>query len=275
MAVGIQNALLNGDLAGLTNVERILYHNTSCQQMHALPYSHEVVPASKGNQSVSIIVPTRNQRDLLEACIDSIRSRTRYDIDAIEIIVIDNGSDELAAVNYLGELTQARGFKVLRDNSPFNFARLNNHAVSIAKGDFLVFLNNDTEVLDEEWLLKLIDVASGSRVAAVGCKLLYPDGTIQHGGTILGIQGIAAHAFVGKVGPANRFDLTREVSAVTGACLAMRRSIFLELGGFDEVLSVAFNDTLLCVSALSRGYTNICISDPLMRHHESKNAWLR
>lgn len=219
----------------------------------------------------TIIIPTRDRVDLLRPCLESISEETTYPKEKIEIIVVDNGSSESSSVRYLA--TIARTVTVIRDDGPFNFSRLNNLAAAQAKGEVLLFVNNDTVVNDPSWLRRIARYAVQKDVGVVGGKLLYPDGTIQHGGVILGIQGVAAHDAVGleESDPRIRFDYTREVSAVTGACLAIRRGLFEELGGLDATARVAFNDILLCLEARRRGYRNIFIKEPLLIHFESKS----
>jgi glycosyltransferase involved in cell wall biosynthesis len=136
-----------------------------------------------------------------------------------------------------------------------------------------LFLNNDSVVDDPLWLRRVAYFAVQKDIAAIGAKLLYPDRTIQHGGVVLGIQGVAAHDLVGleEYDRKARLDMTREMSAVTGACLAIRKEVFDEIGGFDTVVAVAFNDTLLCLDALKAGYRNIYIKEPLLIHYESKS----
>jgi GT2 family glycosyltransferase len=223
---------------------------------------------------VSIIIPTRDRLDFLKPCIDSILEKTEYTRDRYEIIVVDNGSTEKELLQYLDLLSREEKLSVLRDPRPFNYARLNNEAAKFAKGELLAFVNNDIVVNDPLWLRKLAFHARQEDVGAVGSKLLYPDMTVQHGGVILGIQGVAAHAHhnlpatdPGYMGLSNS---THAISAVTGACLMVRRNVFDEIGGFDENLAVAFNDVLLCLSIMDRGYRNIYIGDPLLIHFESK-----
>jgi GT2 family glycosyltransferase len=239
-----------------------------CVQPPVLPDLGNQVP------SVSIIVPTRDQRHLLEECISSISDLTDYPRDKWEIIVVDNGSVEPDALQYMVTTESAGLMRRIRSSDTFNFARLNNIAAISAKNDILLFLNNDTVVIDKMWLRRLVSFAVQKDVGAVGAKLLYPDRHVQHGGVVLGIQGVAAHCHVGlperEGGYANLNNLTREVSAVTGACLAIRREVFFQIGGFDPELAVAFNDTVLCLNCVRNGYRNIVLAEPLLIHHESK-----
>lgn len=232
-------------------------------------------PGARRHARVSIVIPTKDKVELLQSCIASIAATTAYPAERYEIIVIDNGSTEPATVAYIERLVTDNVASVVRDDRPFNYARLNNEAVKSASGDVLVFLNNDTEVIQADWLDRLVLQATERDVAAVGVKLLYPDMSVQHGGVILGLRGGAAHAFTDlprhHPGYCGLSNADHEVSAVTAACLAMRRTVFDEIGGFDEDLAVAFNDTLLCIEARRHGYRNVVLESVVVLHHESKS----
>jgi GT2 family glycosyltransferase/glycosyltransferase involved in cell wall biosynthesis len=225
--------------------------------------------------TVSIIIPTRDKLDLLEPCLVSIRERTAYPGGKYEILVVDNGSRDPEMLGFLREAASSGAIRLIKDGRDFNYAHLSNLGESDSSGEVLVFLNNDTVVEDSNWLKLMVSQAMQDDVAAVGAKLLYPDGTVQFGGTVLGIQAVAGHAHVGldknDGGYRGMANVTHEVSALTGACLAIRRKVFEELGRFDEELAVACNDVLLCVEALERGYRNLYIGRPLMVHCESKS----
>lgn len=233
-------------------------------------------PASEWPEpTVAIVIPTRNHAALLGACIDSIRTITAYPPDKLHIVVIDNGSNEPDALALLERLATTPNTVVLRDPSPFNYARLNNVAAGVATQDILLFLNNDTEIVEPGWLHAMAGWAATPGIGVVGPKLLYPDRTIQHAGVVLGIGGVAGHSFVGL--PANSpgylglAGITREAAALTGACIAIRRALFAEIGGFDEHLQIAFNDTALCLEAIRRGNRNLYLGDVSVIHHESKS----
>lgn len=224
-----------------------------------------------GWPKVSVLIPTRDMAEVTRGCIESIESRSTYPRDRIEIVLIDNGSKDEAALAYFEELSRKADHRVVRAPGRFNFAAINNAGVRESTGEVLVFLNNDTTVIEPDWLEELVAYAMQEDIGAVGCRLLYPDGTIQHGGTVLGVQGVGAHCRVGQPNELAVDDCTREMSTVTGACLAIRRGLFDALGGFDPVLAVAFNDVKLCIEAMRAGRRNVYVGRALLHHHESKS----
>jgi GT2 family glycosyltransferase len=248
------------------------------QRDHALQTSGREQPdeatGPRSAVTVSIIIPTRDRRELLEPCITSLLADTNYPRELLEIIVVDNGSTEPGTLEYLRRLRRD-GLVVIRDDGDFNYPRLNNRAAGIATGEVLVLLNNDTTVFDADWLHIMVSYAMRPGVGAVGAKLLYPDLSVQHGGVVLGIQGVAAH--VNHMLPFDDesyetiADRTHEVAAVTGACLAIRRAVYGEIGQLDESLAVTFNDIDLCCAALTHGYRNVYVGSALIIHHESKS----
>jgi GT2 family glycosyltransferase/SAM-dependent methyltransferase len=203
---------------------------------------------------VSVIIPTRDRLELLRSCLESVEQMTDY--APYEILVVDNDSVEPATREYLE--AGAGRWRVVRCPGPFNFARINNVGVAAARGDHYLFLNNDTQVRREDWLLAMVEQAQRLEVGAVGARLLYPDGRIQHAGVVLGVGGVAGHAFKYRPGGASmHFDLphvVRNVSAVTAACMLVPRRVLEDVGGFDERLAVAFNDVDLCCRIRARGY---------------------
>jgi GT2 family glycosyltransferase len=219
---------------------------------------------------VSIIIPTRNARQLVQQCIESIHSKTTY--ANFEILLVDNGSDEPESLAYFSQLAQQGQVRLLKDPGVFNFSRINNDAARAATGDYVVFLNNDIEVITPGWLTELISHAQRPGVGAVGAKLWYPNNTIQHAGLVL-VAGLAGHAHLGKPrgddGYFGRASLTQSYVAVTGACLCMSRSLFDTIGGFDETLAVAFNDVDLCLRLHDQGYRNVYTPFAELYHHES------
>jgi GT2 family glycosyltransferase len=223
---------------------------------------------------LSVIIPTRDRRDLLEPCISSIIAAREFNRIPIEIIIVDNQSDDPDTIDYLRAVNGRNGISVLRHAAPFNWALLNNFAAAGAKGNVLVFLNNDTTVLSKDWSDELCRQALRPSVGAVGCRLLYGDGTLQHGGIVLGALGFVAHEGVGATGGgyAGRQKLVRRVSAVTGACMATRADIFQRLNGFDAArFPVDGNDIDFCLR-LGRESLDV-VYDPYVTlyHHESKS----
>ena len=239
-----------------------------------LPERMNVTPLLTTTPIVSLIIPTRNFWSVLKPCLDSLKN-TDWPSECLDIIVVDNGSDDPETLKGLIEREQNGEIRVIRHDRPFNWSELNNIGAAHAKGSVLVFLNNDIEIIEADWLKKLVAFASLPQAGAVGCKLLYPDRTIQHGGVVIGIQGVAGHAHLfleakdeGYYGLANT---SREISAVTGACIAIEKTKFDAVGGFDESFRIAFNDIAFCVTLSEAGFDNIYVADAILLHHESKS----
>lgn len=225
---------------------------------------------------VSIVMPTRNAKDLVRQCIDSVRARTTY--PNYEILLVDNGSDDPESLEYFRSLA-ATGVRVLRDDGPFNFSAINNRAVAQSRGEVVCLLNNDIEVISPDWLSEMVSHALRPGVGAVGAKLLYPDDTIQHAGVLLGPGGVAGHAFHGLARDAHgyfgRMGLISNYSAVTAACLVLRRAVYDEVGGLEEEgLKVAFNDIDFCIRIREAGYRNVYTPYAELYHFESKSRGL-
>jgi GT2 family glycosyltransferase len=220
---------------------------------------------------VSIVIPTRDKRPLLQTTLESIWSRTDY--DRYEIIIVDNQSADADAVRYLASL--APRCQVVQWSKPFNYSAINNFGVQHAGGEQLLFLNNDVEVIEPDWLTAMLEHAQRPDVGAVGARLLYGDGRIQHAGVVVGINRVAANAFrswPGEViGNLRLADLTRNCSAVTGACMMVPRRVFDEVGGFDEALRVVLNDVDLCLKIRERGYLVVYTPDALLYHYEGSS----
>ncbi len=209
---------------------------------------------------VSVIIPTRNGLDLLRQCLSSMRAKTDY--ANYEIVIVDNQSDDPATLDYLAGLQSEGAARVLRYDKPFNYAAINNFAATEAAGDFLCFLNNDIEVTGSEWLAEMVSQAARPEIGAVGARLLYPDGRLQHGGVITGLGGVAGHAMKYLSGESKGYNgravLVQNYSAVTAACMVVRRDVFAQVAGFDaENLGVAFNDVDLCLRIRELGYRNL------------------
>ncbi|WP_296721663.1 glycosyltransferase family 2 protein [Erythrobacter sp.] len=233
------------------------------------------VPAAIASRSsslpdLSVIIPTRNQVDLLRICLEGLYT---VNYPAIEIIIVDNDSDEPATLQFLAELAK-RGVKVLRHAGEFNYSAINNRAVAEASGELVCLLNNDIEMLSADWLASMAAQALRDDVGAVGAQLLYPDGRIQHAGVVIGVGNAAGHAHrlldPGSQGYFCRHSLPQFVSAVTAACLVVRRDRFLAVGGLDEDnFPVAFNDVDLCLKLNQRGWQSFYEPRAVLIHHES------
>jgi O-antigen biosynthesis protein len=221
--------------------------------------------------SVSIIIPTKDRIDLLSRCVSGILERTSY--QNLELLIVDNHSEEGETHAFLDEIATNPHVRVLHYNEPFNFSLINNWGAIQAAGEVLVFLNNDTEVIGPDWLRHLVVNACRHEVGAVGAKLLYPNGRVQHAGVILGIGGVGGHIHLGRErqdpGYFSRAVLQQNLSAVTAACLALRRTVFDEIGGFNGDLRVAFNDVDLCLRIRERGYLVVWTPLAELYHHES------
>ena len=221
---------------------------------------------------VSIIVPTRDKLPVLRACVDSLMAKTSY--GNWELLIVDNASRETETLEWLAGLESDPRVRVLRDPRPFNYSTLNNAAVQKARGEVVVLLNNDVEIIEPAWLQELVAHALRPGIGAVGAKLLYPNGMVQHAGVVLGIGGVAGHVhrYLGGEDPGYmmRAVVTQNFSVVTAACLAVRRALYLEMGGLDEKdLRVAFNDVDFCFKLVQAGYRNVYTPFARLIHHES------
>ncbi len=230
-----------------------------------------------GHPLVSIIILTRNNAALLQRCVDSIQAMTSY--PNYEVVIVDNGSDDPQTMDLLASLENSEKARVLAKPVPFNFSLLNNWAVRRAEGDILLFLNDDIEVIEEDWLREMVSHAMRKAIGPVGAKLIFPDGYNQHAGMILGIGGVAGHAFKflhrNNPGHIGRAGIIQNYSAVTAACMAIRRDVFEKVGGFDEEnLGTAYNDADLCLRAWEKGYRTVWTPHALLIHHESASRGL-
>lgn len=237
-------------------------HGVYLQTKYAVPNKRPMV---------SIIIPTRDQASPLKKCVDSIFEKTDY--AEYELIVLDNESYDSEALEFLADLKKRDGVRVERIDDAFNYSRLNNRGVELSRGSFVALLNNDVEVLHAGWLTEMVSRAMQPKVAMVGARLWYPNGTIQHGGVILGAGGIASHAHAGlrrdEPGYFARAHLAQDVSAVTTACALVKREMYLQVGGFDENLAVTFNDVDLCLRLREAGYRILWTPYAELIHHES------
>lgn len=230
------------------------------------PGTHRVRWRIQGSPLVSIVIPTRDRVHLLRRCLTGIRERTAY--RNVDVVIVDNGSVDPATMEFLDRC----GAHIVRDSGPFNFARLCNVGAGHAAGAHLLFLNNDTEPWFEDWLGAMLEHSQRERVGAVGAKLYYPGGRIQHVGIVVGINGTAAQIFrgapSGHPGYFGRAMVSHECSAVTGACLMTRREVFESVGGFDETFGVNFNDVDYCLRLRERGYRVVFTPFARLCHHE-------
>lgn len=227
-----------------------------------------------GNPLISIVIPTRDQSKVLERCLRSIFERSSY--PRFEVVVVDNGSvqKETFACFDVWKAREPDRFRVVRLDVPFNFSRLVNEGVRQAKGHLVALLNNDVEVLTENWLEEMAGQAGRKSIGAVGAFLLYPNGTIQHAGLVLGVVGPANHIYhhfpyKGTPGYFGRLLIVSNYAAVTGACLMVKRDLFLSVDGFDEGLAIAYNDVDFCLRLLEMGCRNVVLPQVRLCHHES------
>jgi O-antigen biosynthesis protein len=220
---------------------------------------------------VSLIIPTRNNVALLRQCVDSMLSKTSY--TNFEILIVDNGSDQDETLDYLQTLRANPKIRVIRDSYAFNYSALNNYAVTFAKGEVLALVNDDIEVVSADWMTEMVSHALRPGIGAVGARLWYPDQTLQHAGMVL-VGGVARHVHKhlpkGEAGFNNRAVLTQNFSAVTGACLVVRKALFEHVGGLnDQELAVGFNDVDFCLKLGEAGYRNVWTPYAELIHHES------
>lgn len=238
----------------------------------------------QGEPLVSILIPNKDHVETLKRCLDSIKEKTTY--HNYEILIIENNSGEPETEAYYRALTQkSEGqsaedirLRVIRYGGPFNYAAIHNFAVPYANGEYLVLLNNDTEVITQNWLEELLGLCQKPEVGAAGAKLYYPDGTIQHAGVVLGLCGVASHLFVGsqgdKDGYAGRLVSVQDFSAVTAACMMTKKAAWEKAGGMTEELAVAYNDIDYCLKLRQAGFHIIFTPYAELTHYESKTRGL-
>lgn len=228
----------------------------------------------KKEPMISIIIPTRDYADITEKCLKSIFEKTEY--HHFEVILMNNNSQKKETYQLFNKYKMMYdNFKVIDANYDFNYSKINNQGVREAKGEYIVLLNNDTEIITPKWLNIMVGYAMQSHIGIVGAKLLYPDDTVQHAGVIIGVGGIANHAFVGcaKDDPGfyGRLSVPFNYSAVTAACLMISKDIYNKVNGLEEEIQVAFNDVDLNLKVLEKGYYNVCLNHVLLYHYESKS----
>ena len=233
-----------------------------------------LVKYGNNNQKISIIIPIKDKAKMTRRCIDSIYNKCTY--KNFEIILVDNNSSEKDTFDMIEEYkNKYDNFKSIRLECPFNYSYINNEAVKSCSGDYLLFLNNDTEVIQEDILEWMLGYALLDHVGCVGIKLLYPDKLVQHAGVVLGYGGTAGHIYVtashNDNGLFGRLVMPYDYTAVTAACLMISKKKFESVDGFDEKLKVALNDVDLNLKVLAKGYYNVCLSNVTMFHYESKS----
>lgn len=227
----------------------------------------------KDNPKVTIIIPTKDLAKITEVCLKSIYEKTTY--KNYEVVVVNNKSEKKETFELFEKYKKAhKNFRVINANFEFNYSKINNLAVKNTQSDYVALLNNDIEVIDPDWLTKMLGYAAQKHIGAVGAKLLYPNNTVQHAGVVLGV-GVASHLYCGigrdVVAWAGKLAVPYDFSAVTGACLLVDRKKWNEVGGLDEKLKVAYNDIDFNIKLLEKGYYNVCLSHVELYHHESKS----
>ena len=262
--------------AGIEAIRHFLEHsgqNASVDKGN-YPNTYKVNWALPDEQPlVSLVIPTRDGYDILKQCLESIYDKTSY--KNFEIIVVDNQTTCAKTLGLFSEYTSTKtNFRVLKWDKPFNYSAINNFAVSQAEGEVVGLVNNDIEVINEDWLSEMVSHALRPEIGCVGAKLYYPNDTIQHAGVILGIGGVAGHShkYFHKSEPGyfTRLHLVQNLSAVTAACLLVRKSVFEEVDGLNEQdLTVAFNDVDFCLKVHTAGYRNLFTPWAELYHHES------
>lgn len=222
---------------------------------------------------VSIIIPNKDEKESLQKCLESIWGKSTY--QNYEILIVENNSTSEEIFAYYEELEKRENVRVFKWEHAFNYAAINNFVAAQASGEYFLFLNNDVEIITPDWIEKMLGNCQRSQVGAVGVKLYYPDNTIQHAGCVIGIGGIAGHMFVGMPGShtgyLHKASIQQNLSAVTAACMMMKREAFEKAGGFTEELSVAFNDVDLCLKVRREKY--LIVYNPFVElyHYESKS----
>jgi GT2 family glycosyltransferase len=223
-----------------------------------------------------MVIPTRDRVDLLRICIASIKARTAY--RRYEIVIVDNDSHEPAAVAYLAELARQDAMRIVSYAQPFNYAAQCNLGVREARGALIALVNNDIEVVTPQWLDELVGLAVRPDVGLAGATLFYPDGTLQHAGVILGLNGVGDRPWIGTrrgfAGPYGRARAAREVSGLITACAVVARDRYVAVGGMNETLAVSCNDLDLCLRLKRAGYRNLLTPYSELVHHESASRGL-
>jgi GT2 family glycosyltransferase len=258
------------DPRAIVHLAKLVHHATDAPaEPRIFPTPKRTLPEPAPR--VSLIIPTRDGAEVLSTCIRSIREKTDY--RDYEIIIVDNGSVQEETKRLFAEFARDPAIRIMPYPGAFNFSAINNAAAREATGTIIGLINNDIEATQPEWLTEMVAHAMWPDIGCVGAKLLYPDGRIQHGGVVLGLYGVAGHAhrFARAADPGylNRLRMVQNVSAVTAACLLVRREVFDTVGGLDETLAVAFNDVDFCLKVRDAGYRNLWTPFAELIHHES------
>ena len=261
--------------SAIRHIRRILYHRQSPATGTPLPGSGRLAGGRDDSSEwpeVAVVIPTRNAAELLAECIDGLRDKTDY--PSFETVVVDNGSTAPDAVRLLQEIAATPRMRVLQHPGAFNFSAMCNEGARVTAAPVLLFLNNDIAMLEPGWLKAMVGWAIKPNIGVVGAKLVFPNGRLQHAGVVLGFGGIAGHVYrrLPKDYPGYLDQLTapHEVAAVTGACMAVQRSKFAAVGGFDaENLPVDLNDIDFCLRIAEGGWSNIWTPEAALIHHQS------
>ncbi len=246
---------------------------TTIESTRAFPTIFRIVYPLQSRPKVSIVIPNKDHIEDLDRCVRSILDKSTY--DNYEIVIVENNSELDGTFAYYAQIERNDCVRVLRYDGKFNYSKINNWAVDQCDADYIVLLNNDTEVITPDWLENLLMYAQREDVGAVGAKLYFPDGRIQHAGVVIkmGDDRIAAHAYYGAghdhIGYMGRLCYAQDASAVTGACLMILRRKYMEVGGLDEGFAVAYNDVDFCLKLRAKGYLNIFTPFAELYHHES------
>ena len=260
----LEDTLKRRDIKGTVKNDKSMMH-------YIVEYDYKEEP------KISIIIPTRDFSTTLETCLESLYEKTKY--KNFEVLILNNNSVETETFDLFKKYKEKyKNCKVIDVNTEFNYSNINNIGVSEADGDYIVLLNNDTKIITPEWLSIMVGYAMQPHIGAVGPKLLYPDKTIQHAGVIMGLGGVASHVYLGArrnaPGIFGRLCVPYNYSAVTAACLMVEKRKFLEVGGLEEKLKVAYNDIDFNLKLLKAGYYNLFIPQIELIHFESKSRGL-
>jgi GT2 family glycosyltransferase len=257
-------------------VRRALARRGELAEVRSTPVGVDVRFIPSPDDRVTVIIPTRDRADLLERCLQSLFERT--DHPNFDVIVVDNGSSESATRSLFDRWRELRPgrFRVVEYPAPFNYSELNNRGVDQTDAPYVVLLNNDTEVIAPDWMTAMLGQARRPQIGAVGALLLYEDGTIQHAGVVLGgVVALAGHAYrfldPRQLSSDSRLLLDTNYLAVTGACMMVSRSKYVEVGGLDETLAVSYNDVDFCLKLRAAGYRNVMVPRARLYHYESKS----